>query len=198
MSTEWKWYMSFPANQFKSKGESLALFHPLLKPEAIFFFFLLLLIFFKFYFIFKLYSIVLVLPNIKMNPPQVYLCSPSWTLLPPPSPYPPSGEGEGGEIWENSSETCIISCMKPFFKLAVWQPDRIACSTARLGPWMTRWSWILCWPALDVSIPRSQEVSYPWDLGNLFGILTNTVGVLGSYLAGPLLFLIGFCICFMT
>ena len=88
--------------------------------------------------------------------------------------------------------------LKPFFKLVVWQPDRIACSTARLGPWMTRRSWILCWPALDVSIPRSQEVSYPWDLGNLFGILTNTVGVLGSYLAGPLLSLIGFCICFTT
>ena len=30
--------------------------------------------FFKFYFIFKLYIIVLVLPNIKMNPPQVYMC----------------------------------------------------------------------------------------------------------------------------
>ena len=30
-----------------------------------------------FNFIFKLYNIVLVLPNIKMNPPQVYLCSPS-------------------------------------------------------------------------------------------------------------------------
>ena len=43
-----------------------------------------------FNFIFKLYSIVLVLPNIEMNPPQVYLCSPSWNLLPPPSPYPPS------------------------------------------------------------------------------------------------------------
>ena len=27
--------------------------------------------------IFKLYKIVLVLPNIKMNPPQVYMCSPS-------------------------------------------------------------------------------------------------------------------------
>ena len=25
-----------------------------------------------------------------MNPPQVYMCSPSWTLLPPPSPFPPS------------------------------------------------------------------------------------------------------------
>ena len=33
--------------------------------------------FFKFYFSFKLYTIVLVLPNIKMNPPQVYMCSPS-------------------------------------------------------------------------------------------------------------------------
>ena len=40
-------------------------------------------LFFFFNFIFKLYIIVLVLPNIKMNPPQVYMCSPSWTLLPP-------------------------------------------------------------------------------------------------------------------
>ena len=42
---------------------------------------------FLFYFIFKLYIIVFVLPNIKMNLPQVYMCSPSWTFLPPPSPY---------------------------------------------------------------------------------------------------------------
>ena len=33
-------------------------------------------LFFKFYFIFKLYITVLVLPNIKMNPPQVYMCAP--------------------------------------------------------------------------------------------------------------------------
>ena len=32
---------------------------------------LFIYLFFKFYFIFKLYKIVLVLPNIKMNPPQV-------------------------------------------------------------------------------------------------------------------------------
>ena len=37
------------------------------------------------FFFFKLYIIVLVLPNIKMNPPQVYMCSPSLTLLPHPS-----------------------------------------------------------------------------------------------------------------
>ena len=39
--------------------------------------------FFKFCFIFKLYKTALVLPNIKMNLPQVYMCAPSWTLLPP-------------------------------------------------------------------------------------------------------------------
>ena len=40
-------------------------------------------LFFKFYFIFKLYNIVVVLPYIEMNLPQAYTCSPSWTLLPP-------------------------------------------------------------------------------------------------------------------
>ena len=49
---------------------------------------------FLFYFIFKLYNIVLVLPYIKMNPPQAYMCSPSWTLLPRPSPYHPSGSSQ--------------------------------------------------------------------------------------------------------
>ena len=39
--------------------------------------FLLLYFFFNFILFFKLYIIVLVLPNIKMNPPQVYMCSPS-------------------------------------------------------------------------------------------------------------------------
>ena len=29
-----------------------------------------------------------------MNPPQVNMCSPSWTLLPPPSPYHPSGSSQ--------------------------------------------------------------------------------------------------------
>ena len=35
------------------------------------------LFFFNFILFFKLYITVLVLPNIKMNPPQVYMCSPS-------------------------------------------------------------------------------------------------------------------------
>ena len=45
--------------------------------KCLFFSFLFLGFFFKFYFIFKLYNIVLVLPYIKMNPPQAYTCSPS-------------------------------------------------------------------------------------------------------------------------
>ena len=63
--------------------------------------------FFKFYFIFKLYKIVLVLPNIKMNPPQVYMCSPSWNLLLPPSPYHPSG------LSQCTSPKHPVSCIEP-------------------------------------------------------------------------------------
>ena len=63
--------------------------------------------FFKFNFIFKLYIIVLVLPNIKMNPSQVYMCSPSWTLLPPPFPYHPSGSSQC------TSPKHPVSCIEP-------------------------------------------------------------------------------------
>ena len=52
------------------------------------------LFFILFYFVFYLYNIVLLLPYIEMNLPQVYMCSPSWTLLPPPSPYHPSGSSQ--------------------------------------------------------------------------------------------------------
>ena len=67
----------------------------------------LFLFFFNFYFIFKLYIIVLVLPNIKMNLPQVYMCSPSRTLLPPPSPYHPSGSSQC------TSPKHPVSCIEP-------------------------------------------------------------------------------------
>ena len=63
--------------------------------------------FFKFYFIFKLNITVLDLPNIKMNPPPVYMCSPSWTLLPPPSPFHPSGSSQC------TSPKHPVSCIEP-------------------------------------------------------------------------------------
>ena len=61
----------------------------------------------SFYFIFKLCNIILVLPCIKMNPPQVYMCSPSSTLLPPPSPYHPSGSSQC------TSPKHPVSCIEP-------------------------------------------------------------------------------------
>ena len=67
----------------------------------------LVLFFFFFFFIFKLYNIVLVLPNIKMNLTQVHMCSPSWTLLPPPSPYRPSGSSQC------TSPKHPVSCIEP-------------------------------------------------------------------------------------
>ena len=63
--------------------------------------------FFSFYFIFKLYVIVLALPNIKMNPSQVYMCSPSRTLLPPSSPYHPFGSSQC------TSPKHPVSCIEP-------------------------------------------------------------------------------------
>ena len=62
---------------------------------------------FNYLIFFKLYNIVLVLPNIEMNPPQVYMCSPSWTLLPPPSPYHPSGSSHC------TSPKHPVSCIEP-------------------------------------------------------------------------------------
>ena len=47
------------------------------------------------------------LPYIKMNPPQVYMCSPSWTLLPLPSPYHPSGS------FQCTSPKHPVSCIEP-------------------------------------------------------------------------------------
>ena len=68
--------------------------------EIIGFFFLL------FYFI-LLYNTVLVLPYINMNPPRVYMCSQSWTPLPPPSPYHLSGSSQC------TSPAIPASCIKP-------------------------------------------------------------------------------------
>ena len=42
-----------------------------------------------------------------MNLPQVYMCSPSWTPLPPPSPYHPSGSSQ------STSPKHPVSCIEP-------------------------------------------------------------------------------------
>ena len=68
------------------------------------FYFLNYLLFLKkfFYFLLKIFFFL-----IEMNPPQVYMCSPSWTILPPPSPYPPSGSSQC------TSPKHPLSCIEP-------------------------------------------------------------------------------------
>ena len=68
---------------------------------------LYILFIYYYYYIFLLYNIVLVLPYINMHLPWVYTCSPSWTLLPPPSPYHPSGSSLC------TSPKLPVSCIKP-------------------------------------------------------------------------------------
>ena len=58
-------------------------------------------------YLFLLYNIVLVLPYINMNLPQVYTCSLSWTPLPPLSPYHPSGSSQC------TSPKHPVSCINP-------------------------------------------------------------------------------------
>ena len=75
------------------------------------FFAVYLFIYFKYKFIYfnwrLFYNIVLVLPYINMNPPQVYMCSPSWTPVPPPSAYHPSGSSQC------ASPKHPVSCIEP-------------------------------------------------------------------------------------
>ena len=49
----------------------------------------------------------MVLPYIIMNLPEVYTCSPSWTLFPPPSPCHPSGS------FQCTSPKHPVSCIEP-------------------------------------------------------------------------------------
>jgi len=101
--------------------------------------------FFKFYFIFKLYIMVLVLPNIKMNPSQVYMCSPSWTLLPPPSPYHPSRSSQC------TSPKHPVSCIEPvcFLRLRIKRNFR------------ERQQTYLIWPTTDSALMIKTPCHWP-------------------------------------
>ena len=65
------------------------------------------ILFYLTYLFIFLYNIVLVLPYIDLNPPWVYMCSPSWTPLPPPSPSHPSGSSQC------TNPKHPVSCIKP-------------------------------------------------------------------------------------
>jgi len=77
--------------------------------EILFKFFLFCFLFLYFLFIWRLITLQYCtgLPYIDMNPPGVYMCSPSWTPLPPPSLSHPSGSSQC------TSPKHPVSCTEP-------------------------------------------------------------------------------------
>ena len=73
---------------------------------SFFFLFTYLLFFICFIYLFTL-QYCIGLPYIDMNPPWVYMCSPSWTPFPSPSPSQPSGSSQC------TSPERPVWCIKP-------------------------------------------------------------------------------------
>ena len=87
--------ISYPSKVcFKKKGNTFIYFY------FIYLFFINLVIYFT------LQHCILVLPYIDLYPPWVYMCSPSWTPLPPPSPSYSSGSPQ------YTSPEHPVSCIK--------------------------------------------------------------------------------------
>ena len=139
-----------------------------------------MLIFLKFYFIFKFYIIVLVLPNIKMSPPQVYMCYPSWTLLPPPSPYPPSGFQSKFLIFQSNLQsrrfareyvTSLHSFDKLILILAVKLSRRLKKVTGKFHSWWLslKSQLLLCLSTwLNAVLPVHMDCYYKWSLRKMY------------------------------
>ena len=135
--------------------------------------------FFKFYFIFKLYNIALVLPNIEMNPPQVYMCSPSWTLLPPPSPYHPSGSSQC------TSPKHPASCIEPGLATrSIYDITRISTPFSQIippSPSPTE-SKRLFYTSVSLSLSRIQGYCYHLSKFHIYAL----VYCIGVFLSGLL------------
>ena len=87
-----------------------------------------------------------------MNPPQVYMCSPSWTLFPPPSPFHPSGSSQCTSpkhpvSWNFFLTYCHLVTICPLFT-----PQFTPMATEKLLAFYSWWS-----------LPPNSFVPYIWD-----------------------------------
>ena len=92
-----------------------------------------------------------------MNPSQVYMCSPSWTLLPPPSPYHPAGSSpflQGGRV-----RLSLYELNKRHFSLTVRQRGRVLWGRLLRVPWTARRS--------NQSILKEISTEYCWNSNTL-------------------------------
>ena len=83
-----------------------------------------------------------------MNQPWVYMCSPSWTALPPPSPSHPSGSSQC-----TSSELLLV--LKNFeVSELLWQIMHVDIC------WLTWWAWVSRWKQNNYNSCWSSYVTF--------------------------------------
>ena len=91
----------------------------------------------------------MVLPYIDLNPPWVYMCSPSWTPLPPPSPSHPSGSSQ----WFVIKIISLYETLNALTLLWCYERDQVEC----------------CWPPVlhqlcTLCLPPLHTICTPSDL----------------------------------
>ena len=101
------------------------------------YFFIFIYLFFFFNFIFKLYKTVLVLPNIKMNPPQVYKLVLEKAKEPEIKLPTSAVSWKKQESSRKTSFSALLTMPKP---LTVW-------ITINCGKFWKRWEYQTTWPA---------------------------------------------------
>ena len=97
---------------------------------AIYYILFSLQVFFKF-FLFLILQYCIGFAIYQNDPPQVYTCSPSRTLLPPPSPYHPSGLSQCTSPKHNSLICLFLFLLalptETVLKICCWDCHRMQC-----------------------------------------------------------------------
>ena len=95
-----------------------------------------------------------------MNPPQVYMCSPSWTLLPPPSPYHPSGSSQ----CTSPKHPVLCSFLFTFRAtyswgelLTKWTMTQLCTGAWPICPWNHSMLLLLCWFPHSTPLPLNRK-----------------------------------------
>ena len=121
----------------------------------------------------------MVLPYIDMDPPWVYMCSPSWTPLPTPSPSHPSGSSpytspeHPVSCIEPGLESCFLKKMKTLLlftpKVAYGATDANEATRMSLGYKMTESKITSWWQARTQTLKTGSFFPCPPATGRLKG-----------------------------
>ena len=113
-----------------------------------------------------------------MNPPQVYMCSPSWTLPPPPSPIQPSGSSQC------TSPKHPISCIEPgLVTHFIYDIIHVSMPFSQIfppSPSLTE-SKRLFYTSVSLLLSRIQGYCYHLSKFHIYALVSNEVDETGAY-----------------